>query len=264
MARVNLNKSLQDEYCSLYDSAEIDPGKVSQIDAVIDRILEKQSIYQRAAAAVGCPWYFVAAIHNMESGLRFDRHLHNGDPLSARTVQVPAGRPRDGEPPFDWHVSAADALALRRIDRVDNWSLAMLLYQLEAYNGWGYRLYHQHVKSPYLWSFSDHYRSGKYIADGTWSDTARSRQCGAAVLLKRLEQRGEIALASAPVATGRGPLLKYSAKKVAGGEELQRFLNTFPGIDLLVDGRPGARTSAAVKRVFGFYLTGDPANTGDR
>ncbi len=45
--------------------------------------------------------------------------------------------------------------------------------------------------SPYLWSFSTHYQCGKYVADGRWSETAVSKQCGAAVLLRRLAEHGE-------------------------------------------------------------------------
>jgi peptidoglycan hydrolase-like protein with peptidoglycan-binding domain len=65
------------------------------------------------------------------------------------------------------------------------------------------------VKSPYLWSFSNHYTKGKYVGDGRWSETAVSQQCGAMVLLKRLQEAGHIrvdfarleALAAAPQQT---------------------------------------------------------------
>jgi hypothetical protein len=40
--------------------------------------------------------------------------------------------------------------------------------------------------SPYLWSFSNNYIKGKDITDGSWSDSAISNQCGAAILFKRL------------------------------------------------------------------------------
>jgi lysozyme family protein len=66
---------------------------------------------------------------------------------------------------------------------------------LEAYNGLGYR--GLGVPTPYLWSFSNHYESGKYVADGKFSRTARSQQCGAAVMLKLLADAGEIQLSSA-------------------------------------------------------------------
>jgi len=38
----------------------------------------------------------------------FKLHLHNGDPLTARTVNVPKGRPKTGQPPFAWGISAKD------------------------------------------------------------------------------------------------------------------------------------------------------------
>ena len=143
-----------------------------------------------------------------------------------------------------------------------DWSLERLLYELEGYNGWGYRLFHAHVKSPYLWSFSNHYTSGKYVADGRWSDTAVSRQCGAALIIKRLEQRSEIDSFDARRRTRAVPL-RYGNRAIERADDLQRFLNTFPGVTLRVDGWPGAKTSDAVKQVFGFRLSGDPRPVGD-
>lgn len=257
MAKVTLSEPLKLEYRDLYDRCEVRPERMSDVDRILDAMLANRSHYLQAGATVVAPWYFVAAIHQMESGGRFDRHLHNGDPLTARTVQVPAGRPSTGSPPFTWEESAADALRLRKIDQVGEWDIPRLLYELEGYNGWGYRLYHAHVKSPYLWSFSNHYRAGKYVADGTWSDSAVSKQCGAAVILRRLEERGEIALRS--VEQPALSILRFSADKVvARADDLQRFLNSFPGITLRVDGKPGEKTSAAFKAVFGQYLDGDP------
>ena len=148
MAAIRFTQRLGAEYRELYDQAEIVPRRFSVVDQRVDALLGGEDRYREVARAVGAPWYFVAAIHNMESGSRFDRHLHNGDPLTARTRNVPAGRPAAGEPPFEWAASAVDALRLRRIDRVDEWSLERLLYELEGYNGWGYRRYHAHVKTP--------------------------------------------------------------------------------------------------------------------
>ncbi len=56
----------------------------------------------------------------------------------------------------------------------------------------------------------------------------------------------------------------YSKRKSANpalvtrAMDLQRWLNTFPGIFLKVDGVPGKRTSEAYRRVVGLYLPGDP------
>ena len=121
-------------------------------------------------------------------------HLHNGDPLTARTVHVPKGRPENGSPPFTWEESAADALDYDKLTNNSNWTVAGIAYAIEGYNGWGYRNYHSDVKSPYLWSFSNLYIQGKYTEDGKWSQTTVSDQCGAMVLLKVMSDKGIIKL----------------------------------------------------------------------
>lgn len=121
---------------------------------------------------------------------RFTGHLHNGDPLSARTVQVPPGRPQVWNPPNDWNSSAVDAITGAGHAGQSDWSLARTLYRFEAYNGFGY--HSRGIFSPYLWSFSNHYTKGKYVADGTYTPTAVSRQCGAAVMLRTLVDNGDV------------------------------------------------------------------------
>ena len=254
MAKVRYSDALAAEYRQLYKECEIKPGRFEDTDRVVAEILEHKARYESVADALQIPWYMVAAIHSMESGLDFDRHLHNGDPLRFRTIHTPTGRPKRGEPPFTWEESAIDALKLRKLDKVKEWPLPRVLYELEGYNGWGYRLYHTHVLSPYLWSGSNHYRSGKYIADGRWSDRARSKQIGAALIIRRLEERGEITLEKAH----NQPIFIYSSGYEPYAVELQEFLNRFAGIALRVDGWPGEKTSNAVKTLFGFYLEGDP------
>ncbi|SHE38076.1 Lysozyme family protein [Modicisalibacter ilicicola DSM 19980] len=266
MPSVSLTQPLRREYERLFEDCVIRPARRQAVDRLIEGMQENRSRYQQVGEAQGVPWGFLAVIHNMEASADFSRHLHNGDPLDARTVQVPAGRPRSGSPPFRWEESAQDALAMKRLGTRTDWSLAGTLYQLERYNGWGYRLYHPEVLSPYLWSFSTHYTSGKYVADGTWSDSAVSRQCGAAVLLRRMAENGLVAFADRPPpAEEDSPLVPRYARQrphdkhlEARVKELQRWLNTYPGIFLKVDGVPGGRTSAAYTRVTGAYLPDAP------
>lgn len=257
MATISFTKTLQKQYEDLYTSMEIRLDKLSIVESNVDKILQNKSRYQAVGSPLQVPWYFVAIIHSMESSRNFSRHLHNGDPLTARTRQVPSGRPKTGSPPFTWEESAIDALKYHDLNRIKEWPLVRILYELERYNGWGYRLYHQHVHSPYLWSFSNQYTKGKYIADGTWSDTAVSQQIGAAVLLRRLEERHEISPLSPPP-TVREAFFTYSKKVEPRAADLQRFLNTFDGITLLVDGIAGKKTSDAVKKLFGNYLLNTP------
>jgi len=188
-------QELRAEYAQLWSTLTIEPRRVSAVDRVVTKIMANTGRYTAVQQQTTVPWYVVAVIHSLESSLNFKTHLHNGDPLSARTTHVPAGHPRAGHPPFTWEVSAADALKLSKLDENTDWSIERIAYLLESYNGWGYRLHHPNVKSPYLWSFSNHYVMGKYVADGQWSATAVSEQCGAMVLLKRLEALGDIVLA---------------------------------------------------------------------
>jgi lysozyme family protein len=265
MAKVNLSNSLRAQYQDLFDTCVVSSTSANAVEKIVDQIAAEQARYAAVAATVGAPWYFVAAIHNMESSLNFTRHLHNGDPLSARTKQVPAGRPLAGNPPFSWEESAIDALRLRSIHKWSEWTVPGTLYQLEGYNGWGYRLYHAHVLSPYLWAGSNHYTSGKYVADGKWSDTAISKQTGCAVILRRMAERGIIALGqefapspTIPAVKPNLPAIRYSTKELPYGANLQAFLNQFPNIYLKVDGKPGDKTSEAFFAVTGRYLHGDP------
>jgi lysozyme family protein len=185
---------LKDEYSNLWAEMAIRRDKLPEVDAIVQRIVGHKDSYRAVEQLTRVPWFAIAIIHNLEAGGDFSRHLHNGDPLTARTVHVPAGRPSSGNPPFTWEESAADALQYDGLTQVTDWSTEHLAYQFENFNGWGYRLYHPHVKSPYLWSYSNHYTQGKYVGDGQWSETAVSRQCGAMVLLKRLQETGEIRL----------------------------------------------------------------------
>jgi lysozyme family protein len=130
----------------------------------------------------------------MESGFNFGRHLHNGDLLAHRTTRVPAGRPpvEVADPPFAWTTSAIDALSFMNLHKVTEWTLPRILYELERYNGFGYRF--RGLATPYLWSFSDRCGRGRFIKDGVFDPDAESKQSGAATLLKRMIERQQIRL----------------------------------------------------------------------
>lgn len=265
---VSLTNALRAEYKRLFETCEIRPGRRGAVDTITGNILSNKDRYVGAGKPLGIPWYFIGFVHSLESSLSFKKHLHNGDPLTARTVQVPAGRPAAGAPPFTWEVSAADSLAFQRLDRVTDWSLAGTLFQLEKYNGFGYRSRTPVIPSPYLWSFSNHYTKGKFVADGRFDENAVSQQCGAVALLRRMAERQIVAFdaegnpvagsAPAPDADAE-PFVTFSETiESDAARKLQRQLNTFPGIFLQVDGVPGSKTSDALKRATGHFLKGDP------
>jgi lysozyme family protein len=266
MAPPKFTAALAKGYNDLFNTCEVNPDHLSELESIILRITTFQDKYQTVMNTSSVPWHVIAVIYNMECSLRFDQHLHNGDSLKARTVNDPPGRPKAGQPPFAWEVSALDALQYDNLTTWPDWSVGGICYKLEGYNGWGYRSHG--INTPYLWSYSNQYTSGKYIADGVWSDTAVSRQCGAAVILRRMVEHGAIDLASPaspkPPKPEDLPDVAYSLHAPSAPsdlekvEDLQRLLNLFAGVSIKVDGAPGPRTSDAYKLVTGNYLAGDP------
>ena len=258
---MKLTERLRSDYRRLFDTCNVRDNRAAEVESAIGTMISNLARYQRVADVIEMPWFVIAVIHLMESSLQFDRHLHNGDPLTERTTHVPSGRPLTGSPPFTWEESATDALRLERMDRWSDWSVPGTLYKLEGYNGWGYRKWHPEVLSPYLWSYSNHYTRGKYVVDGTFSNTAASRQMGAAVVLRRMAEKN-LAVFDPEQDTSptenRIPLLRYApTEKNAQARALQEFLNTLPSIYVKVDGYAGDKTSDAFKRATGYYLHGD-------
>lgn len=263
MSRVVLTEDLQTEYGRLFAACDIRAERAAEVDERVDALLADRDRYRAAGESIKVPWFVVAALHDADTGRDFDVHPHNGDPLTDRTRHLPDGRPLDGEPPFAWEDSAADALRLWHLDQWQDWSIAGILFVLEGHGGWGYRLNHPDVLSPYLWNYSTHYSRGKYITDDTWSETAIAQPCGVAVLLRRLAERGLIEFANDGERVAR-PLIRYTRMDISPmTEALQRFMNTLPGIFVTVDGLAGPRTSEAFHKLCGRYLLGDPRDSGE-
>lgn len=179
-------EKLIEKYQELWDTLEIKPTWKSRVYRAAKAIAANKDKYERIAKKVNpqMPWYFVGIIHNMECGLDFGKHLHNGDSLSHRTHLVPAGRPKTGEPPFTFDESANDALLMKGYDKVTDWSFGSVAYLLVQYNGLGYEM--RGIANPYLWSGSSHYVKGKFVADHVFDADAVSEQVGAMLLVKAL------------------------------------------------------------------------------
>lgn len=183
---------LQARYDLLFAACVVKPERAKQVDALLGQLRANRARYEAVANTTGAPWWFIGIVHGLEGSFNFHTHLHNGDPLNARTVHEPKGRPAQWNPPLDWESSAADAIAFESLAHVADWSLTRALYRFEGFNGYGY--YKVGVNSPYLWSFSSLYERGKFVADHKFDAGAVSAQCGAAVLLKALIAAGDVAL----------------------------------------------------------------------
>ena len=190
---ISLTLKLKKEYEDLFATCVVNQNKLSSAEAIINKVNTKRSRYEEVEQVTQVPWFIVAVIHSLEGSLNFNTHLHNGDPLTAKTIHVPKGRPT-GTPPFRWEASAIDALQFDNLIDVKKWTLAVTLFKLEGFNGFGYRVRHPEVLTPYLWSFSNHYTKGKFTVDRKFDPNAVSKQCGAAVLLKLMSDKGLITI----------------------------------------------------------------------
>jgi hypothetical protein len=121
-----------------------------------------------------------------ESSCNFAGVLHNGEHIigtGRKTTLVPKGR----GPFSSWSDAAIDAIKLHGLHKITDWSIERLLYEAERFNGWGYQ---PRGPSPYVWSGTNWYKAGKYIADGVYSATHIDTQLGVAIIWKQLQQRG--------------------------------------------------------------------------
>lgn len=179
------NDQLKQNYLMLYSLMVINTSKEPVIDGIITKISSNIQRYKNVSSKMGTlPWYVVAIIHSMECSLNFNCHMHNGDPLTARTIHVPRGRPIQGSPPFRWEDSAIDAMNMRGFASVTDWSIPAILFDFESYNGFGYRM--KGLNTPYLWSFTNNYTTGKFTFDHGFDPNIISQECGAAPLLFKL------------------------------------------------------------------------------
>ena len=106
-----MKEDVRRKYRDWIDSAEIKTSERGRVDRALLRALQNRSAYERAESEHGVPWQLLAAINELESGGRMDRHIANGDPLTARTTHVPEGLPRAGDPPFTWSEVLTEELA---------------------------------------------------------------------------------------------------------------------------------------------------------
>src|SRR5215212_5668363 len=120
---VPLTDTLRHEYQELFDTCLIAPPHAKEIEKTTDKIAANKTRYADVGDPLDIPWFFVGIVHCMEGELNFNTHLHNGDPLTAPTVQVPKRRPKSSKPPFAWEVSAADALTFEKFANLDYLSL---------------------------------------------------------------------------------------------------------------------------------------------
>jgi lysozyme family protein len=173
-------------YNKLWKAAQLKASDESQAELYANRIINAEARYKGVQASVGVPWFFIGALHMRESSNNFAGVLHNGEHIIGTgrvTTLVPAGR----GPFATWEAAAIDALKMKDMHRVQDWSVARMLWQAEVFNGLGY--VSRGINSPYVWAGTTNEQRGKYVADGVFSATADDTQLGVAAVLIRLAQK---------------------------------------------------------------------------
>ncbi len=178
------------KYLDNWASLEIRENRFKDAREYARKLLSHKAIYLVIEDRTGVPWWFVGLCHYRECGFGLNKYLGNGQPLNKVTTEQPPGRGPFLDPDA-FADGAADALCYQRLDTNKDWSIAKVLYLLEAYNGFGYRQYG--VNSPYLYGGSTAYgppesKAGKYTRDKHFDPNAVDTQLGAAVILKALLQ----------------------------------------------------------------------------
>jgi lysozyme family protein len=140
------------------------------------------------------PWWFIAVVSEREYGgpPHWDKQLGQGDPLNHVSRHAPVGRgpflAHPGDTPGNdaWTRGALDAL----VDcapypaKWTDWTPGGTLTIGEEYNGLGYAA--RGVPSAYVWSGTDQYVRGKYVADHVYRASAIDVQEGIAPIIARM------------------------------------------------------------------------------
>jgi lysozyme family protein len=150
------------------------------------KIYEKnREVYERISQKTGIPPQLIAALHYRESSGNFNTYLHNGQKLGQVTTIVPKGIYFD-----NFEDAAVHALLQKKglrdaygLKAQSNDLVAMLTFA-EAYNGWGY--YNRDRVSPYVYSGTNVYKKGKYVADGKFDPETIDKQPGIYILINAI------------------------------------------------------------------------------
>ena len=155
---------------------------------------KNQARYEAVAAQTGIPAELIASIHMRESSCDFNTYLHQGDPLGRPPVHWPTNIPTFTK----WEDAAVHALKMKKGIRddlgmtEDTTDLASMATFAEYYNGLGYN--NKGKPSPYVYSGTNKYSKGKYVADGVYDPNAVDAQLGVVAMVKAITKEEKATL----------------------------------------------------------------------
>lgn len=174
-----------------WDEMHMRADRLSAFNATAKRLYTGKDQYVAIQSATGVPWPVVAVIHEREAGgpPHWDKQLGQGDPLDKVSRHDPQGRgpfySHDADLPLQgaFYRAALDALidCAPHAAKWMDWSMGGTCTILEEYNGLGYAAHG--VPSAYVWSGTDQYVSGKYVADHDYRPGVVDVQEGCAPIL---------------------------------------------------------------------------------
>jgi lysozyme family protein len=259
---------LAPEYATLLATMRVDPGREHELPARAAAVRElgerHRDEWAEVTAKTGVPRLWGLASFERESGSDYSRSPAQGDRWDRVSVNVPRGL----GPYQDWGDACVAAYGIDRLDEVGapNWTWTRSCYEGELYNGFGPRAHGR--QTGYLWSWTNIYTGGKYVADGKWDAETQDQQCGMipmmAALLRLDATLALVNALSAPAhssptsGSGEGPNVPAPANVpvgVGGGPAdgnvatwLQASLNRLRADPpLTVDGCYGRHTRRAVR-----------------
>jgi lysozyme family protein len=182
------SSSLAADYNKKWRTLKID-YEPEAVKSVAKKIFANRAKYQ---GYWNVPYWFIGLCDYRESGFHPKGVLHNGQRIIG-TNQVTTIVPKGRGPFATWREATRDALQLKGLHKINDWSIARASYLLEGFNGFGYR--NKGVPSPYLYSHTNHYkdgswdddaRGGKYTRDHYYDPNVYDKQLGALAILKAL------------------------------------------------------------------------------
>ncbi|OPY93719.1 hypothetical protein A5906_18225 [Bradyrhizobium sacchari] len=239
-------ENFKNEYERNWASLEVRPGRLADANGVARKAINGKATYQQIERLTGVPWYFTALCHYRESNFDFDTYLGNGESLHRTTTLVPKGRG-----PFATFVDGAvDAFRIENFIGAQDWSIARMLFRLEAFNGFGYHA--KGVNSPYLYGGSNLYgppeaRAGKFVRDHVFDPNHVDSQLGTAVILHAMMSLdSSITLDGSPQFAGRIEPEDDAASTIVLMQQALNRLGANP--PLAEDGINGPKTRTAVSQ----------------
>jgi len=177
---------LAPEYATLLAAMRVDPGREHELAAraaAVHALGERHhDEWAEVTAKTGVPRLWGLASFERESGSDYSRSPAQGDRWDRVSDHVPRGL----GPYANWGAACIAAYAIDKLDEVGapNWTWTCSCYEGELFNGFGPRAHGRHT--GYLWSWTNIYTGGKYVADGKWDPETHDQQCGMIPMMAEL------------------------------------------------------------------------------